>query len=264
MAQGAQHLHDPGGGPCGQSPRSGRSPSLIPACLPSRAPALRAPPNAVQLRKAPRSRTGRPRCQLQAPFALQCESTWPMVHPLGNKLSDWQANPSPRFNLGWPSMVRGGSAQPLAQGILCFTKGLSVHGHKACGKDPLSGWKGGGGQVLPNLSLKKGRINTLLASDHCLSDAADGRSQFGRGLLNPATHLKLPRPPQQDPAACGFNKGSMSSHSSGGRKSKVKVSAGLISLPLACRWLPFWSCWSSVSPGFSFLGLLVRLDDDPP
>lgn len=32
------------------------------------------------------------------------------------------------------------------------------------------------GLVLPNLSLKKGRINTLLASDHCLSDAADGRS----------------------------------------------------------------------------------------
>lgn len=32
------------------------------------------------------------------------------------------------------------------------------------------------GLVLPNLSLKKGRINTLVASDHCLSDAADGRS----------------------------------------------------------------------------------------
>ena len=38
LAQGAQHLHDPGGGHCGQSPRSGRSPSLIPACLPSPSP----------------------------------------------------------------------------------------------------------------------------------------------------------------------------------------------------------------------------------
>lgn len=134
LAQERSTPVDRRGGHCGQSPRSERS--LYDSCVPAlpEPPAVAAP-HALQLRKAPRSRTDHPR-RLQAPFCPSKQKHVACGPPLGTNWGLGRLIPAPDST--WMAVNGQRSAQPLAWEYCCVFLRDRLHGHKACRKDPLS------------------------------------------------------------------------------------------------------------------------------